>query len=69
MADYAALVRNMGGEAVRVSREGDLAEALRRAFAKRGKLQLIEVTLPAGVCTSTMRRFAEAIRSNMQKAA
>jgi len=62
---YASLAKGLGGEAVTVHRGGDFAAALDNALQKRGAFQLIELALPPGDCTLTMKRYVAAIKANI----
>ncbi len=59
--DFAKLACALGGDGVRVERRSELAAALRRALATRGRFQLVEVILPRGCVTSILSRFAEGL--------
>jgi indolepyruvate decarboxylase len=54
---FAELAGPLGGDGVRVHTRRDLAAALARAHATRGKFQLIEVMLPRGATSDTLARF------------
>ncbi len=60
---YAELARGLGGDAARVHSRAELKAALDRAFATRGRFQLIEVMLQPGDSTPTLRRFADGIKA------
>lgn len=64
-AGYAAMADAMGGEGKRVSDAAELAEVLKDALDKRGKFQLIEAMLQPGDCTSTMKRYTNALKKNL----
>ena len=53
-ADAAAA---LGGDGTRVTTRGELAAALARAQATRGRFQLIEAMIPRGVLSDTLARF------------
>ncbi|MCC7049043.1 MAG: indolepyruvate/phenylpyruvate decarboxylase [Alphaproteobacteria bacterium] len=55
---FAAMAAGMGGEGTRVSTRGALAAALDRAATTRGKFQLVEAMIPAGVQSETLARYA-----------
>lgn len=67
--DYARIFEAAGCAAVRVCTPSDFAAALETADRARGRPFLIETMLPAGICTSTMKRFAEAIKKNVIRVA
>jgi indolepyruvate decarboxylase len=54
---FADLARGMGGDGVRVATRRELAAALERAFAARGRFQLIEAMIPRGMQSPTLARF------------
>jgi indolepyruvate decarboxylase len=60
---YADIARVLGGDAARVTTRGEFKAALDRAFATRGRFQLIEVMLDPGDSTPTLRRFADGIKA------
>jgi indolepyruvate decarboxylase len=45
-----------------VNTRGELKAALENAVARRGRFQLIEVTLPRGVLSSTLQRFVAGVK-------
>jgi indolepyruvate decarboxylase len=59
---YAEMAAGMGGDGVRVNTRGELKAALENAVARRGRFQLIEVTLPRGVLSSTLQRFVAGVK-------
>lgn len=59
---FAEMAAGLGGEGVRVGTRGELAAALERAVATRGRFQLIEVTLAPGVLSSTLQRFVAGVK-------
>ena len=54
---FAELAAPLGGDGVRVATRAELAAALARAYATRGRFQLIEVILPRGQTSDTLARF------------
>ncbi len=54
----AAMAPGLGGDGMRVRTRAELADALERASATRGRFQLIEVMLPVGAQSDTLARFA-----------
>ncbi|GMU73196.1 MAG: indolepyruvate/phenylpyruvate decarboxylase [Burkholderiales bacterium] len=58
-ADAAAA---LGGEGVRVRTRRELAAALARAHATRGKFQLVEAMIPSGVLSQTLQRFVAGVK-------
>jgi len=60
---YAELAETLGGHGHRVRTRAELAAALDTAFSRRGRFELIELLLPPGDCTPTLKRFSEGIRA------
>ncbi|MFO0847624.1 MAG: indolepyruvate/phenylpyruvate decarboxylase [Gemmataceae bacterium] len=60
--DFAALAAGLGGDGLRVQTRRELAAALRSAAARRGRFQLIDIQIPAGVLSPTLSRFVDGIR-------
>lgn len=58
---FAKLAETMGGNGIRVSTPGQLAQALESAHANTSCFQLIEIMLPRDVFSKTLSRFTEAI--------
>ncbi len=54
---FAELAGPLGGDGIRVRTRHELRHALDRAYATRGKFQLIEVMLPRGQTSDTLARF------------
>jgi indolepyruvate decarboxylase len=59
---YADMAYLLGGEGVRVHTRRELAQALDRAAATRGRFFLIEAMLPRGSVSSTLERYVDAHR-------
>jgi indolepyruvate decarboxylase len=55
---FADMAAGMGGDGMRVTTRRDLARALERAVATRGKFQLVEAMIPKGVLSQTLARYA-----------
>ena len=53
----------LGGRGHRVHTRAQFQAALEAAFAERGRFQLIELMVPPGDSTPTLRRFSEGIRA------
>jgi indolepyruvate decarboxylase len=64
---FAELAGPLGGEGVRVRTRRELAEALERAHAARGKFQLIEVMLPRGATSDTLARFVAGFKAARER--
>ena len=54
---FARLADALGGDGARVATRAELAAALARAHATRGRFQLIEAMLPRGTTSDTLARF------------
>jgi indolepyruvate decarboxylase len=59
---FADMARGLGGDGVRVGTRAELKAALDKAMATRGKFQLIEVTIPRGILSSTLARFVAGVK-------
>lgn len=59
---FAEMAAGMGGDGVRVSTRAGLQAALAKAWATRGRFQLIEVAIPPGVLSDTLARFVAGIK-------
>lgn len=59
---FAEMAAGLGGDGVRVGTRGELKRALDKAMATRGKFQLIEVTIPSGVLSTTLARFVAGVK-------
>ena len=59
---FAEMAAGMGGDGVRVGTRAELKAALDKAMATRGRFQLIEVTIPRGVLSSTLQRFVAGVK-------
>lgn len=60
---YAELAETLGGHGQRVRTRAEFAAALDTAFTRRGRFELIELLLPPGDCTPTLKRFSDGIRA------
>jgi len=60
--DFAAMAAGMGGDGHTVATPAELHAALARAWATRGRFQLIDARLPAGAVSPTLARFVQAVR-------
>lgn len=65
--NFAALAGLLGGEGTRVRTRGELAAALARAFAARGRFQLIEAMLPRGETSDTLARFVAGFKAARER--
>ena len=59
---FAEMAAGMGGDGVRVNTRGELKAALDHALATRGRFQLIDITIPSGVLSSTLARFVAGVK-------
>jgi indolepyruvate decarboxylase len=59
----------LGGRGHRVHTRAQFKAALDAAYAERGRFQLIELMVPPGDSTPTLRRFSEGIRALRARAA
>ncbi len=57
---FAELAGPLGGDGVRVTTHRELVEALEKAWATRGRFQLIDIALERGVVSDTLDRFVGA---------
>jgi indolepyruvate decarboxylase len=64
---FADIARSLGGEGVRVSTRGELAAALERAAATRGRFQLIEVMIDPGAVSPTLEGFVGALKRRQRR--
>ncbi|MCX7890871.1 MAG: indolepyruvate/phenylpyruvate decarboxylase [Burkholderiales bacterium] len=60
--DFAAVARALGGDGVRARTRGELAAALERAAATRGRFQLVEAMIPRGALSRTLARFVDGVK-------
>lgn len=66
--NFTAAMTALGGDCVRVSTRAELAKALARAHATRGRFQQIEVMLGPEALSPTLRRFANGVKRLSQPA-
>jgi indolepyruvate decarboxylase len=64
---FAALAGPLGGEGVRVTTRRELAAALERASATRGRFQLIEAMIPPGAVSPTLEGFVGALKRRQRR--
>jgi len=64
---FAELAGPLGGDGVRVSTRRELAAALERAVAVRGKFQLIEAMIPSGAVSPTLEGFVGALKRRQRR--
>ena len=58
---FADIAKTLGGDGVRVRTRRELAAALERAIATRGRFQLIDVVLPPGSVSRRLGQFVAAV--------
>jgi indolepyruvate decarboxylase len=66
---FAELAGPLGGDGVRVRTRAELAAALERAHATRGRFQLIEVMLKRGETSDTLARFVAGFKAARERPA
>ncbi len=66
---FAELAGPLGGDGVRVATRRELADALARAHATRGRFQLIEAMLPRGETSDTLARFVAGFKAARERPA
>ncbi len=59
---FAEMAAGMGGDGVRVNTRRELKAALDHAMVTRGRFQLIDVTIPRGVLSTTLARFVAGVK-------
>ncbi len=59
---FAEMAAGMGGDGVRAATRAELKAALDKALATRGRFQLIDVTLAAGVLSNTLQRYVAGVK-------
>lgn len=59
---FAEMAAGMGGDGVRVNTRTELKAALDKAYATRGRFQLIDITIPRGVLSATLSRFVAGVK-------
>ena len=60
--DFAGMAAGMGGEGIRVGTRAELKAALEAAVTRRGRFQLIDISLSRGVLSTTLARFVGGVR-------
>jgi indolepyruvate decarboxylase len=60
--DFASMAAGMGGDGHVVVSGADLAAALAKAHATRGRFQLLDIRLAPGVLSPTLERFVKAVK-------
>ncbi len=60
--DFASMAAGMGGDGHLVHTRAELRGALQRAYATRGRFQLLDIRLAPGAQSPTLARFVKAVR-------
>ena len=60
--NFASMAQGMGGDGTRARTRAELAAALARAVATRGRFQLIEAMIPHGELSETLKRYVAGVR-------
>ncbi len=60
--DFAAMAAGMGGDGHAVATRAELAAALERAHASRGRFQLLDLRLAPGTLSPTLARYVGAVK-------
>ena len=60
--DFASMAAGMGGDGHLVRNCGELESALARAWATRGRFQLIDIRIAPGARSPTLTRFVQAVK-------
>jgi indolepyruvate decarboxylase len=60
--NFAEIARALGGDGTRARRRRELADALERAIATRGRFQLVEAMIPRGSLSKTLERFVAGVK-------
>ena len=60
--NFSSMAAGMGGDGMRARTRAELADALAKAVATRGRFQLIEAMIPPGELSATLRRYVAGVR-------
>ena len=60
--NFSSMAAGMGGDGIRVRTRAQLADALARAVATRGRFQLIEAMIPTGELSATLKRYVAGVK-------
>ena len=60
--DFSEIATTLGGDGYRVTNKTELAVALSRAYATRGRFQLIDAVLARGDLTPALQNFVDGIK-------
>ena len=60
--NFSSMAAGMGGDGIRARTRAELADALERAVATRGRFQLIEAMIPPGELSATLKRYVAGVR-------
>jgi indolepyruvate decarboxylase len=64
---YAEIAAPLGGEGARVTTRRELAVALERAAASRGRFQVVEAMIPRGAVSPTLEGFVGALKRRQRR--
>ena len=56
------MAAGMGGDGIRVRTRAELKAALDKAMNTRGRFQLIDISIPRGILSSTLQRFVTGVK-------
>ena len=60
--NFSSMAAGMGGDGMRARTRAELADALARAVATRGRFQLIEAMIPTGELSATLKRYVAGVK-------
>ena len=60
--NFSSMAAGMGGDGMRARTRAELADALARAVATRGRFQLIEAMIPPGELSATLKRYVAGVQ-------
>ena len=60
--NFSSMAAGMGGDGIRARTRAELADALARAVATRGRFQLIEAMIPTGELSATLKRYVAGVK-------
>jgi len=67
--DFASMASGMGGEGARVDTYAQLQAALANAYQRRGRFQLLDITIPQGTMSETLSRYVAGMRRSSARTA
>ncbi|MEH6824449.1 MAG: indolepyruvate/phenylpyruvate decarboxylase [Motiliproteus sp.] len=66
--DFASMASGMGGDGYKVQTRNELYQALEQAIQTRGRFQLLDITIEAGLLSPTLNRFVTTINEKRRLA-